>query len=80
VHPVVVQPGEHTFFGFSRVDVNNADGGTEKGCVSIARVRVQVPGSRQVLTAAARLTSLFCENGGAVTAFANRSAFTIATP
>jgi hypothetical protein len=79
-HPVVVQPGGRAYFGFAWGDVNNREGGTTKGCVSIARLRVFVPAISVSLATAAPLSPLFCPPGGSVTAIAAREAFKVATP
>ncbi len=73
---VVVQSGGTVYFGFGWTDANQADNGSTKGCVTIARVGVLVPGSHTALTAAAHLNSVFCPTYGAVTAIAPRNAFT----
>jgi Protein of unknown function (DUF4232) len=74
-HRVVVERGATVYFGFGWTDANQTDGGSQKGCVSIASVRVLVPGTSRSLGAAAPLRSVFCPPGGEVTAIAPRAAF-----
>jgi hypothetical protein len=72
---VVVQPGASVYFGFGWVNVNEADGGSTKGCLSIESVTALVPGTRTNLRTAAHLKSVFCPTSEAVTAIAPRAAF-----
>jgi hypothetical protein len=79
-HPVLVSPAATVYFGFGWTDVNQVDGGTEKGCVSIARVVAVIPGASGSLGATAPLSELFCPSYGRVTAIAPREAFKPSSP
>jgi hypothetical protein len=72
---VVVQPGATVYFGFGWTNANQSEGGSAKGCFSIANVRVLIPASPVSMRTAARLNSVFCPPYGAVTAIAPRAAF-----